>query len=616
MTNGLEIDDNRKKRGNRKLGGKERKKRSKVSVATGSFVQLYKNSHHFKIKTLLQKNKDEKNSKLSIGLCFSAGSLPAAIVAGGLMRGFQQKKLGINGVDGPAIDKVKFTAAVSGGLFPSLMYSYAKNTTSEIILDADGISDPSKLSQEELENIPESSLFRRFIEPWTPYVLKAVVDNEYNTSELNIWENVVYHVMLEPLGIGVKDLASENQRKDAKPVPIVQASVLGPLEVFPEYSNNYMNQRFAQQTNLRINQLMNINSKDRLLHNQDLWKIANMSDFQIPLPAMITPTSFTIPTYPHVSKFEYNRTTNTTIPLHFRPVTINTETMQSLFTVSRMLAVGTDIVPMMDPPSIYEPLTVKNIPFENKPRDLVLADGGFNDELGIPSLVRHKVKNIICNYFLSAHDGGHDKSPFDVLLSPRVTLNTYFGLFTKNATVQNYVMQDVPTRHIFDLNSNNENQYEKLLNNLKSLHEAGEPMITTLHDLDVIENPFYGIKGGYKVNLTIIVTIGVPRKFSEQLAPEIIPPPEGLENLIDEFGYFTNSDLNLVPNLRSQNAGHEINLPEYGLRFDPFIPEASQPVKATKLTYLLMSWIIHHAWEGLRGADGQLRFEGFGKIFG
>lgn len=87
--------------------------------------------------------------------------------------------------------------------------------------------------------------------------------------------------------------------------------------------------------------------------------------------------------------------------------------------------------------------------------------------------------------------------------------------------------------------------------------------------------------------------------FSEQVPSEIVPPPQELDNLIDEFGYFTNSELNVVPNLRSQNATQKINIPEYGLLFDPFIPVALQPVKATKLTYLLMSWMIHHAFDGL-----------------
>lgn len=96
------------------------------------------------------------------------------------------------------------------------------------------------------------------------------------------------------------------------------------------------------------------------------------------------------------------------------------------------------------------------------------------------------------------------------------------------------------------------------------------------------------------------------------MPPEVVPPPEGSKIITNEYGYFTNPDLSLVPNLNSFNEA-KTNL--LGFDYPNFIPEASQPTKATKLTYVMMSWMIHHSWDGLQGADGKVKFEGFRNFF-
>ena len=53
------------------------------------------------------------------------------------------------------------------------------------------------------------------------------------------------------------------------------------------------------------------------------------------------------------------------------------------------------------------------------------------------------------------------------------------------------------------------------------LQAAGEPLIATLEGLEVIDNPFYNIKGGWKVDVTIIMSNGVPRKFVDLLPEEL-----------------------------------------------------------------------------------------------
>jgi len=38
-------------------------------------------------------------------------------------------------------------------------------------------------------------------------------------------------------------------------------------------------------------------------------------------------------------------------------------------------------------------------------------------------------------------------------------------------------------------------------------------------------------------------------------------------------------------------------------------------VKEARMTQIMNSWIIGRAWDGLKGADGEVKFEGFKKLF-
>jgi len=169
--------------------------------------------------------------------------------------------------------------------------------------------------------------------------------------------------------------------------------------------------------------------------------------------------------------------------------------------------------------------------------------------------------------------------------------------------------------HMFDSNSNGEEQIPKLYTIMKSLFEAGEPMITTLKDLDVIENPFYGIEGGGKVDLTVIGLFGVPTIFADQLPDDVAAPPEGM-NKTNEFGYFNNQDFSTVPNLESfDTGGIKVDLPILNIENVTIpLPDNGVETKQAKMTYVLSSWMVRHAWDGL-WVDDEMKFEGFKEIF-
>ena len=82
-----------------------------------------------------------------------------------------------------------------------------------------------------------------------------------------------------------------------------------------------------------------------------------------------------------------------------------------------------------------------------------------------------------------------------------VDLARFFGVVTTTKANSQFINAHI----LFDLNSNNENQLIKFMDSIESLRKAGEPMIVTLKDLDVIENEFWGIEGGGKVALTVIL---------------------------------------------------------------------------------------------------------------
>ena len=165
-------------------------------------------------------------------------------------------------------------------------------------------------------------------------------------------------------------------------------------------------------------------------------------------------------------------------------------------------------------------------------------------------------------------------------MNPRLTcLFGFFGVKKINhANILNHVFWDP-----------NLDRLKELMVKFNGLYEAGEPLIVTLRDLDVIDNPFWSIKAGQKINLSMIY-FNMPRKFSEQV-PDTV-------STIDEDGRFKNPQLRSVPELspdgldvlRYSNA--EINMMGH-----------------------LGSWMVHHSWDGLKNEEGEVIFDGFGDIF-
>lgn len=138
-----------------------------------------------------------------IGLAMAGGSLRAASSCMGILRGLQQKRV-VNdaGETIPAMDKVKYNSGISGGSLPAILYSYAKVPVDEL-LETDRVIDPSKITREDLDEMPKSSmgfcLTKQPYQRWKiiKFGIPLVLSTKFNFFRLNsFWNAGVYKKVL------------------------------------------------------------------------------------------------------------------------------------------------------------------------------------------------------------------------------------------------------------------------------------------------------------------------------------------------------------------------------------------------------------------------------------
>jgi hypothetical protein len=568
-----------------------------------------------------------------IGLAISGGVFPGGVVAGGIMRGFQQQSITLRGRTRPAMNGFKYIASVSGGCLTQVVYAYAPDTASDVILDVAGINHPSLITEEELNNVPERSIFGRYHVDLEPYVTDAFFRSFANEDE-TLWSNLVFSMFLEPFGIARLQSVIDT-RYEVQSIPIFMASMLGPTELYPEYLA-HLNSRF--ETNLdsidRIPTKFSLESMTYriLLDNDILWETAMKSHYQIPYGVYITPDKFAVPMEKHQATFDSLAHKNATLPnktaaaIDFDPIFVSPDEVtpegEDMFTVKKMIGAATSFVSLQHKTIPIENLTPNTIDIttaDGSQRNMIISDGGYNAVNGILALVQKKVPNIVCNLFATHNvielmKASNNPEPWKIAST---LITSYFGVvveeFQKGGDEFDYFR--AYSMHVFDLYSNNKNQIIEFTKDIKSLYDAGEPMIVTLNNLDVIHNPFWGIEGGNKVDLTVIVNIGVPRKFSEQVSEDVAPPPDGM-SFTNEYGFFNNEELKNVPNMPHKGESTlTANIPELNFTYPTPLPDFKLGKKEVRMTEILSSWMIEHAWEGLNGVDGKEKFGGFKAIF-
>jgi hypothetical protein len=308
------------------------------------------------------------------------------------MHALQQKKIMIDGMEVPAIDIFDCTSSLSGGHFPSLMYAYAKDTNSHLLLDVGGVTDLSELATDELENIPETSIFSRFTTSIIPYVVIVLLSAVLLGT--NVWSTIMHTLMLEPFGIEPFEAMNTPRREDAKPTPIATVSMYGPAEMWSDY---YYKQTSAESA--IVKELVSTSADSGYTQVSEgvyqapdtsyMWVAARRSGFQVTVYASVTLDEFNIEMHEH--KMEFDPVGDMTAePLSFKPVFANPDDLQpeseGAFTIAKALGAAINVLPLMGPafftdelqPIVNQPIKI-NIPTTDENRqEMVLIDAGTN----------------------------------------------------------------------------------------------------------------------------------------------------------------------------------------------------------------------------------------------
>lgn len=567
-------------------------------------------------------HKAEEDGYISFGLALNGGSFTAANGCASAMRGFQQQQITRDGKDRPAMEAFDLISGLSGGNMPNVQYHYTRNTNSDELLDASGINDPAKITFGELDSIPMKSMFSRYSSSHFPSIVLAAFTAKFYSVPL--WPELIFSLLL-----GRDATVFDAKIRDGVvSTPLIEASMVGPVDVFPDWIDKRMNRGVFNEYNNKLTSLFDgglvlfEGFESSLAKNNDVMlELVKKHSYQIPLPTYGTHDTLHVPFLSEV-RIEFDEVGNMTAePLNFKPVAASYAEVSSdgnPFTLKTLLGMGTDTL-ILDYTKRFllgalllpfDPITADIPTSKDETREMVFTDGGYNDGTGIPGLVTQKTKNIISINCPSPDAVNATKASVSAYV--RYNFGPFFG-YKFPANPDYFTAANGPLNHMFNLNSNGEDQEQKLRDAFLSLQAAGEPMITTLTDLEVIDNPFWGITGGWKLDLTIALFIGVPKKFAEKIPEGIVTNPDG-RPILDELGFFSKTEFKSVPNVAGQSVPYQI--PTLGSEEATQVPGLLplMPVRAARMTQIMLSWAIEHAWDGLE-VDGEVKFGGFRKIF-
>ena len=242
-------------------------------------------------------------------------------------------------------------------------------------------------------------------------------------------------------------------------------------------------------------------------------------------------------------------------------------------------------------------------------RNLMLMDGGTNAINPIPILVQKRVRKIVHIHFDIAFNKRKPGFSYADIYNNSTNLNewmtnmnlvnllgAYFGMGSYDISYATNLIFDDGYKHM-----------KTLRDNLDSLYKADNPLVTTLENITVLDNPFLGTTAGDKVDLTFIM-MNLPNKFSSKIHRDAAPPPKGIKNIVDQNGQFTNKELSTIPNMSVYATSKKAFIAR-GFRF------LASTVRQTNMMAYLGSWIVDQAWDKpLLGEDGKEKFGGFKAI--
>ena len=562
--------------------------------------------------------KDSKKDE--IGLALSGGVMVAAAGGAATMRGFQQQHITIGGEERPAMEAFDYVSGLSGGIIPTVLYSYAQNVDTNTLLDAEWREfDPSKITSKVLNRRVKGSVFNQVTTSMILFALPMTFYMCCSCSLHSFVPLVVWFGILRKFGIkrncffaqdadafAKKDVRSSiAPRKDVKIIPLINFIMVGEAEI-----------RGRPRIDAYFDVIQHLNKQgimNTFTTPEQIEDAIQTVDNGTLIPYIASPTEI-------IHSYRTESPGNDG-PI-FKTSSIPTQewgNRKIRFSLEFLMAMGTNCLGMggvaEDGDAVGTKVRIaaaqiRKVPFgENgEEKELMFVDGGLIDGLGVPALVQRKVRKIIASIWphreIRKYEHLYKKTngKMDLVgwLSETKDLGfcevaSYFGFYHgKHCLYMNHMFED-GRRHL-----------EFLREALDTLYEAGMPLVVTMKDVKVIDNPYWGIEGGETVDLTIIYYT-LPKKFSDKIPRETVPPPDSDSPKVDDKGSFTNTEFKDFPNFNGfANFGTTT-------KTWSFLRTAALSRRQANMSAHLGSWVINEAWEGL-SVNGKEVFGGFKEI--
>jgi len=507
-----------------------------------------------------------------------------------------------------------YVSGLSGGIIPTILYSYGQNVSTTELFDADfRLFDPSQITREALDRRNRKSIFdlltaSMFVRG-VPMLFLGLLGRLYAVWTLSIWYGI-----LHPFGIQRNKFFlpcsdkvchkddSISPRVGIRATPLVNYIMVG------EYKDNGRERSDAYLD--VIKKLREMGLVNKFTTPEQIMEAMKKAENGILIPYIASPTEVThvyTTTFPGPSGKLFRQSSCQTQEWGGRDKPFSLEFLMAMATnVLGMGAVMEQEDSMLTKAAMATAQTRKVSFGDNEETEMMFVDGGLIDGLGVPALVKHKVRKIVAAIWPNSEDRKyavlHEKTKGKDLvewLSEAETVGigdiaSYFGFYQGE--------YGLFMNHIFE---GGEYHLSQLRETMDTLYEAGKPLVTTMKDLKVIDNPFWGTEAGETVDLTIIFYT-LPKSFAEKVPLDTVPPPQN-KDMLDKHGSFTNEEFRHFPNLSGMSNFSTIT------NTWSIIRAGALTRRQSNMAAYLGSWVINEAWEGLI-VNGKEVFGGFKDI--
>lgn len=187
---------------------------------------------------------------------------------------------------------------------------------------------------------------------------------------------------------------------------------------------------------------------------------------------------------------------------------------------------------------------------KNGNNDFLYSDGGTINNYGIIPMVQREIKNIFAcintkskfNYYID-EENNYTTSNIPVQLDFAALFGEITNKDLNNSKKRTY---DLTNAQVFNINN-----FNPLINIMKETEDKGDGILCSI-EVETIENKWYNIKAGQKINLTIFYNC-LPINWYNLLSTDIqsIVDNKNLPYLPTTLGAISNEDINLISSMTS-----------------------------------------------------------------